>query len=84
MTKTKQPNPPRGPKTVFHAFDGELGPSEHETLRWPEKVIALLSEPDVRLLLAWMALKPKIKERALKLIPKKKAKKEDAADAVPE
>lgn len=65
-------------------FPKELGIGVQDTVRFPKPILDLLKEDAVKLLLAAMALKPKIKERALKLIPKKKAKKEDAADAVPE
>lgn len=66
--KIKKSSSPRGPKTIFHVFCGQLGPSEHDTIRWPEKVIALLDD-EVKLLLGWMALKPENRARAVKLIP---------------
>lgn len=60
--------PKKGRRSVF---PDELGDGVHDKFRYPEAVNRLLRQDDVKLLLAWMALKPSIREKAIKLIPKK-------------
>ena len=72
----------RGRPTIYPK---EIGPGVQDTIRFPQPMLDLLKEDGVKLLLAWMALKPSIKERAIKLIPKKEreAKLKKTADPSP-